>query len=344
VASREEPVERTIQLTGGTTFTVSLPKEWASEHGVDAGDVVEVFSRPGHLLVRPASDRERSGVTIDAADAAPADLAWRVAAAYVAGCEEVRIESAPDREQRRAIREAIGGLVGFEVHAEDDSRLVARTMLDVGDLSPEQTLVQLQLTALSMHEAAVEALRDGDVERARRVVGQDDDVDRLFGLASREFHRSLVDVSVGRHEGAFTTFEYYAVARQLERVGDHAERIATVADRGAEPPEDVGEELAALAERSRAIVRRAVSGLIEGEPPATLAAVVADADEVVADAADLDRRLYEQSLADGYLLSTVLDSVVRTAEYGVNVAEAGLRARLRAASEGPVRTPVEGSQ
>lgn len=36
-----------------------------------------------------------------------------------------------------------------------------------------------------------------------------------------------------------------------------------------------------------------------------------------------------RELADGYALTTVLDSITRTAEYGVNIAEAGLQATLR---------------
>lgn len=330
MASREEPVERRVQLTGGSTYTVSLPKEWATEHGIDSGSVVHLHSRRDRLLLTSADDDDSRGETrIVAGDREPADLSRTVSAAYVAGCETIEVVQ-PDRTQRRAIREAVRGLVGIEVHAEDEDRLVARTMLDVGDLSPEQTLVQMELTALTMHEEAVDAVASADAEAARRVQRQDDAVDRLFGLVCREFQRSLVDVDVSRGDAGLTTFEYYTCARQIERVADHAEAIASVAERIEDaPPEDVSSQLDELAESSRSIVRRARSGLLDGAEPSTLGTVVADAEAVTDDAAALDRELYERGLSEGYLLGSVLESVARTAEYGVNVAEAGLQAALR---------------
>jgi len=33
---------RKIQIAGGTTYTVSLPKDWASDHGLEAGARVRV--------------------------------------------------------------------------------------------------------------------------------------------------------------------------------------------------------------------------------------------------------------------------------------------------------------
>ena len=49
---------RKVQVTGGSTFTVSLPKEWAEENGVSAGSVVELFHRGETLLMKPKTTRE----------------------------------------------------------------------------------------------------------------------------------------------------------------------------------------------------------------------------------------------------------------------------------------------
>jgi phosphate transport system protein len=232
-------------------------------------------------------------------------------------------------DQRRGIRDAVTGLVGIEVHEEDEGSIVARTMLDVGDLSPEQTLVQMKLTALSMHEDALDAVLEADADKGRRVARQDDDVDRLFGLICREFQRSLVNVDVPMRDGDLTKFEYYTAARQLERIADHAEKIARVAERAASaPPDEVAERFGSLGERSRELVTRSVDGLLEVED-SDLGSIIVDAEGFVDDAESLDRELYERDADDGYLLGTVLDSLVRTSEYGVNVAEAGLQVEMR---------------
>jgi len=327
----DEPVERKVQVTGGSTYTVSLPKDWARENGVEAGSTVHLYSRDDSLLVsRGDYNRHRRSVTVGAESREPEDLARSVEAAYIAGCEEIRVEGMLDNDQRRGIRDAVTGLVGIEIHEEGDSFIVGRTMLDVGDLSPEQTLVQMKLTALSMHEDAVRAVVEGDAETGRRVARQDDDVDRLFGLICREFQRALVNVDVPMRAGGLTKFEYYTAARQLERIADHATKIAGVAERAeAPPPENVAESFVGLADRSRDLVRRAVDGLVDGDDTESLGSIVVDAEELVGESEELDRELYGMETDDAYLFGTVLDSIVRTSEYGVNVAEAGLQVSMR---------------
>jgi len=334
VAADNDPIERKVQLTGGSTYTVSLPKDWAATQGIESGSTVQLYSRGRQLVLADGTDGEgRRQGRIDVGGRTAEELARNVAAAYVAGAEEIEIVGGPETEHRRAIRDAVAGLVGIEIHEETADRIVARTMLDIGDLSAEQTLVQMELTALSMQEDALTALETGNGEDARRVIRQDDDVDRLFRLICREFHRSLVDISVSRDLGRLTTFDYYTAARQIERVADHAEKIASVADRGTTPPPaDIGDELHTLGEESQAIVQRAVSGLLEGEPE-ELDAAIAAADRVVRSADNLDQRIHEADVADGYHLGTVVDSLRRTAEYGANLAEAGLQAAMRGRSD-----------
>ena len=49
-----QPEKRKVQLTGTSTFTVSLPKGWAKKNGITAGvEVMLTESSDGGLLVRP---------------------------------------------------------------------------------------------------------------------------------------------------------------------------------------------------------------------------------------------------------------------------------------------------
>jgi hypothetical protein len=76
-------------------------------------------------------------------------------------------------------------------------------------------------------------------------------------------------------------------------------------------------------------VERSVTGLLEGEGTDELGEIIVDADELEEKAEELDRELYERGTEDGYLFGTVLDSIVRTTEYGVNITEAGLQVSMR---------------
>jgi phosphate uptake regulator len=329
----DEPVERKVQLTGGSTYTVSLPKAWANKQDIGPGSHVRLYTRDDQLVMtrRDNSPDQHQQVTrIDASNREPSSLALAVGSAYVAGCDEIRVDGIRDHDDRRAVTRAIRGLVGLEVMTEDEHSLVARTMLDVADLSPEQTLTQLERTTLDMHEQAIETVVDADGETGSEIARQDEDVDRLFALLSRGFQQSLVDPAVTT-QGALAPFEYYMTGRQLERIADHAEKIATTAGRLDDPPPaEIADELRESGEQSRAIVRRALAGLLEAHSdPAELSAVIADAEALLSRIEQTDERLYERDLEAGYPLGLVVDSIVRTTEYGVNIAEAGLQARHR---------------
>ena len=330
MSDRHDTYDRKVQLTGGTTYTVSLPKTWAKERSLEPGDRVRLHPRGGRLLLtRPAAESGRETVSVSAARHDPAGIRRVVAGAYVAGADVVRVEGSPDRDARAAVRDAVGGLVGIEVAEETRAGMVARTMLDIDDLPPERTLARMEDRTLTMHEEAVTAALAGDGAAGRRVSEQDDAVDRLFRLLAREFQRSLGGVS-GDANGNLTAFDHYAVARQLERIADHAEKIATAADTVETPPPDpIAADLDRLAADARAVVERAFSEVLAECDPRTLGGIVADADAVIEGTERVDRELYDRGLADGYVLATVLDSVTRTVEYGINIADAGLRAALR---------------
>ncbi len=326
---KQTPIERKVQLTGGSTYTVSIPKGWAGEHEIEPGTHVELYERGEQLVVSATGVGEGDhSTTVTAGERAPATVARSVAAAYVAGCDVVHIDRIQESKQRRAITRMIRQFAGLEVMAEDGDGMTARTMLDAGTLSTEQTLDQIERTTLEMHRGAVDAVVEADGEAGELIAAQDDDVDRLFALVARGFQQSLIDPAVTMGEGPLTAFEYYMAARQLERVADHAEKIAAIAGRLDEtPPPETGEQLRDLSERARSVLQRALAGLLDADP--TYDAVVAEADDLLADIEQTDEELYDEGIDDGYLLGQVLDSIERTVQYGVNVAEAGVQASHR---------------
>jgi phosphate uptake regulator len=335
MSENDDPVERKVQLTGGSTYTVSLPKAWAGDRDIEPGSHVLLYFQGDQLVLTKgddAPDATAHETTIQGGDSDPATLAHAITAAYIAGCDRIGVEGLTDRDKRRTAIQAIRGFVGLEVMTEDEDSLEARTMLDVEDLSPAQTLAQLERTALEMQSEAISAVLSADGELGQQVARQDDDVDRLFALVSRGFQQSMIDPAVSMGNGNLTPFEYYMAARQLERIADHAEKTANIAGRLSEaPPSDLADELQEFGDQSRRLVRDALSGLLDGkaEESGAFGSLIADAEELLTGLAALDEQVYERNLDDGYLLGLVIDSLVRTTEYAVNIAESGLQARHR---------------
>jgi phosphate uptake regulator len=331
---------RKLQKVGGSTYSVSLPKEWATDHHLEAGMPIHLYPHTdGSLVVRSAAQDDKpltaTTITLPAADTDTVERTLR--AAYAVGYDTVTLV-APEGEEltadeRRTARRLVRTMVGLSVVEETPDRIVVENLLDATEVSIRQSVIQLQFTALSMHRAAVERVAcDADDGVATDSLDErDDEADRLFEMLTRHANRSLVDfeevdaLDVRRSE----LFDALVVARQLERVADHAVRIGSLADRMDAAVDDGPlAELRPLADAARGVVETATTAALDGSVELALEALD-QRNRVVDDALALDRALFERAPPDAYALSRVLASLARTAECGGNVARVALRASVR---------------
>lgn len=326
---------RKIQLTGGSTFTVSLPKQWASEHGLEPGAQMHIYPHTdGSLIVRPTPTQNGSRESrISLTHLDEEDSARTVQAFYAAGFDEFTLVRSDGFEtaQRNAITMAVSGLVGLEIVSESETSITLRSLLNTDDVSLRQTVIQLQRITLAMNERAMTAVADGDEALAARVCERDDEVDRLYGMVSRHYQRSLSDLQEIEQLGIDrpTIADYYTIARQLERVADHAEKIAETGLKLDEPSKELLTEVGALSRDARTIVKDASGVLVGGADVEMAYRALENRDRLAEELADLDRQLYNDASPDRYLLGLILDSVRRTSEYGGNIAETMIQAAAR---------------
>jgi phosphate uptake regulator len=323
---------RKVQVTGGSTYTVSIPQEWATENGVSAGSEVEFHPEGDSLFLTPVSEDEHTEGTLDVTDLAGEELTRAVMTMYVSGFDVISLEGNPiTTDQRRSIREATQGLVGLEVLEETRDRIVIRDLLDSSELSIHDAVTRMRLIALSMLEDAVAALADLDEDMARDVIQRDDDVDRLWLVVSRIFRATLRTPKAAEELGLprEVCFDYQSSARQLERIADHATKIAHLSREIDEPvPEEVLEALTALHGDAVEVIDGAMEALfVEDNSEATRMAN--DAREAVQaideHARGIDELLRELAPARAQLLGLVVDSLSRSADYGGNIAETALQ-------------------
>ncbi len=323
---------RKVQVTGGSTYTVSLPKEWATANEVSGGSRVEFYSEDDLLLLTPQSEGEHTEGTLDISDLTDEDeLTRAVMTMYVSGFDVISLETDQmTAKQRRTIRDATQGLVGLEVIEEMPNKVVLQDLLDSSELSIENAVTRMRLVALTMLEDAVEALVTDDDQLAHDVMERDDDVDRLWYMTSRVF-RTVLRSPTAANEIGFsreTCFDYQSSARQLERIADHATKIATLSLEIEEIPDGAASLLRELYDEAATVPDTAMDALLadDSEKAVELASEARRHIMVVDDIVrEVDKEIHEFDPQVAQVLGLVVDSLSRTADYGTNIAESALQ-------------------
>ena len=323
---------RKVQVTGGSTYTVSLPKEWATANDVSAGSVVEFHDESDLLLLAPKRDDDRTEGTLDVSGLEDRhELTRAVMTMYVSGFDVIRLESGRiTAEQGRIIRDATQGLVGLEVIEETSNHVVLQDLLDSSELSVHNAITRMRRMSLTMLSDAVEALIEDDTDLATDVMQRDDDVDRLWYMISRVFRTVLRNPTAANEIGfpRETVFDYQSSARQLERIGDHATKIASLSLEIGEITGETADLLRELESEATEIPEMAMDALVTDDSEAAAEKAneargrIPGIDET---ARDVDTKVRELDPQSAQILGRVVDSLSRTADYGGNIAESALQ-------------------
>ena len=227
VASNKSEV-RKLQLTGGSTYIVSLPKRWVVEHQLSAKDEVRIEWRPsGSLRVsaETTSVRKRRQVEIDLQEISRDFILDHLIGAYLSGAQNIRIisKSGIDREHRRELRRFIQTTRGIEIANESDYSVEMITLLNPAEMPLHSSLNRMYLLVSSQIRDVVEVLTGGDVTILEDSEEREKEVDALRLLLERQVGQILESASI---ETSFGTTRWEAaelsnIVRTLERIGDH---------------------------------------------------------------------------------------------------------------------------
>lgn len=328
--------KRKIQEVGGGTYTVSLPLEWAKSEGLTQGTAVNLHTHLDGILVIQPQESENdpaARVEIRVDRPTPESLEQTLRAAYATGAKEV-VPHGPElfrTDQHRAVDNVARNLAGTSVVEESESKITVRILLDASEVSVVQSVRQLAFVALSMHREATAALTDG--AQSGGFDERDDQADRLYALIERSFSRALARLDEVDALGLTRPelFDLWSTTRELERVADHAEGIATLATDEAPLAESAVDAVQDRASRARSIVEGGVGVVVGDAGVETAREALAVRDGVCDDITADDRFPTASSGVDERpgLVTFVMKDLHRTARHGGNIAELGLRSAIR---------------
>ena len=225
---------RKVQVTGGASYIISLPKDWARTQKIKKNDPLGVIAQPdGTLLISPRitgekAQRERTIEVPQGMD--PVYLFRLLIGIYIAGYSVIRLR-APGRLPafvRSAVRDFTRMTIGQEVAEETDSSITIKDLLNPMEMPLDRTLNRMAVIVRSMHQDAMAALITANGTFAADVIKRDNDVDRLHWLVARQYNLLLSDPNLGRSMKITPVMasSCYILSRLIERIGDHGVRIA----------------------------------------------------------------------------------------------------------------------
>tara|TARA_X000001036_G_scaffold85783_1_gene77894 strand:- start:121 stop:1209 length:1089 start_codon:yes stop_codon:yes gene_type:complete len=227
-ASKNKSEVRKLQLTGGSTYIVSLPKRWVMEHDLAAKDEVRIEWRPsGSLRVNAETStvRKRRQVEIDLEETGKEFILDHLIGAYLSGAQNIRItsKSGIDREHRRELRKFIQTTRGIEISTESDYKIEMITLLNPGEMPLHSSINRMYLLVSTQIRDVVEVLSGGDLTILEDSEEREKEVDALRLLLERQVGQILESATI---ETSFGTTRWEAaelsnIVRTLERIGDH---------------------------------------------------------------------------------------------------------------------------
>jgi phosphate uptake regulator len=323
---------RRVQVTGGNSFVVSLPKTWVKDVGLKAKDAVAVITQAdSSLMIVPRRDiREasKSEATIEAGPGSDKDsLLRQFISYYLAGYDIIRLSTGrTDSSLKNYVREGIRRkLVGVEIIEESSTGLLTQCLSGYLDLPLKKALERMSIIASGMLTDAVGVLQGRGKDLGEEVIQRDDEVDRFYHFILRQLNIAVRDRSVIQDIGLSSPRDclgYRLAAKSAERVGDHATTIAAQAENLQAMPDGAVKKVDEMTAISRKVFEGSIAALLRLD-----AKLAEDAITRTREVIRLEEKLSGEILvprmsgAQVASIKLMLEAIRRVAEYGADISE-----------------------
>ncbi len=236
---KQNEEQRKLQVTGGSTFILSLPKEWAIRNELKRGSSMVVREEDdGSLCVAPSKfvkKEKQDEAFIKASASDNPDAIMRTAiSAYLSGYNILHIRAPAQKILSAKVRNHLKNfarhyLVGTEIVIDTPTELTLQVLLNYPELTVQNALSRMSIIASSMHKEALSALKKLDYSAAKSVIETDREVNRFGLYIVRLLKLAVSNPRVVKEIGLNSQRDclgYRLIAKAVERTADHATKIA----------------------------------------------------------------------------------------------------------------------
>lgn len=217
---------RKIQVTGGSSFIVTLPKDWVEGSGLRKNDTV--YLEPGEDGSLVISAQEGSGhargtdrtIALDGTEG-PELVTRELIGAYIAGHTVITITGPMGPGIMDAVMEFSRTAVGMEIIDEKKDSVSVKNLMDPAEIRPGVAVERMRILVENLLSDAVDAMIDGS--GLDSMEKRDRDVDRVDWFMARQtsIMRMHPDLYAHLEVTPADMSEYLHVSRLIESISDH---------------------------------------------------------------------------------------------------------------------------
>ncbi len=318
---------RKVQISGGSTFIVSLPKKWAQKNGITSGSALNILeSKNGHLIMSPKdlSFKEHLVGEIKVTGNEGRDtLMRRLVGAYVSGLNNIIVTSkgSMDPMLARTVREFTRLVMGVEIVEEKKDLIKLQDLIDPADFSVKTGLKRMAYITENMVEDVIQGMKSLDTMHLEDVVIRDIEVDRINWLIHKEYNifNKSPKIADKANIGLEDSLDFMLTSRIVERVADHAVAMAEYLMK-IKDPED--RSILDTLEKEGIVAKKIFSdsmGSLFSHDLVMADKVVDRSRELKEKLEPLLKRVFKLQADEAVLLAYVINSLDRIASYGGDI-------------------------
>ena len=327
---------RKIQITGGSSYMITLPKDWADSVGLRKNDTVGLQPQPdGSMVIYPGGEQaagKGSVKVIDALGINDRDYLYRIlVGAYIAGHDSIvlRSESGLSSMAASTASSFAQTAIGLEIMEENDDSIVIKDLMDQGEMKPAKSVERMKVLVRNMLNDTMDGLERRDARLLSGMTDRDREVDRIDWLISRQVNIHQKDITISRRMGMdlCEISRCSGVSRSLERIGDHAVLLASNLRPLIDGPTGLDAEILATGRNVVTLMVESV-GTWADRDMLKANACIASGEKLVARSQEISE------MADGLAGKTAMaaefiaSSVKRVAEYSMDIAEIAINSAM----------------
>jgi len=226
---------RKVQKTGGSTYIISLPKDWVIKNKITEGDTLQLKElKDGSLILSTKifEENEHKEIYLVIENEKEDLILRKLIAIYLAGFDTIKIVSKTvlSEEIKSAVNKFTVLSLGVEIVEESNNSILLQDLSKFSDLPIEKMLQRLYNMTENMLLDVKELYSNFNESFAVDIIERDRQLDRVFWLISKQFYMALKNSNVLRDLNIDITkaFNIRSIAKLLERIGDHAVNISNM--------------------------------------------------------------------------------------------------------------------